>query len=104
MIETSRTFKEFLESLSDRALDGLCRYLGVPEEVIEATRYKPDTRSDFERLRDRWDDPETASRLTLAGFDRESMLRCWKEHEERQNAHESRLLNLQQETKSVDDG
>jgi hypothetical protein len=83
MIKKTRTFKEFLESLSDRELEGLRRFLGVPEEVIEATRYKPDTRSDFERLRDRWDDPQQASRLTRAGFDREGMLRCWKEHEER---------------------
>jgi hypothetical protein len=46
-----------------------------------AIRFKPDTRTDLERLRDRWDDPEEAGRLTRAGFNREGMLAAAEAHE-----------------------
>jgi Bacterial dnaA protein helix-turn-helix len=37
------TVKEFLQSLTDRQLDGLCRFCGMPEAEIQATRFKPDS-------------------------------------------------------------
>lgn len=69
------TTSEFLGTLSDRQLESLCRMLGIPEEEIEAHRFKPDTRTPLERMRDTWDDPEEAARLTGAGFHREGMMR-----------------------------
>lgn len=75
------TLDEFLRSLTDNQLEGLCRFCGMPEAEIVATRFVPDTRSDYERLRDRWNDPEEAAALTRAGFDRERMLAVWQAHE-----------------------
>jgi hypothetical protein len=67
---------DVLARLSDAQLNTICRVMGLSEEEIEATIFKPrpEPKTHIEEELRKWDDPEWAARQARVGFDKERLL------------------------------